>query len=52
MKQAGIPTKIIIMTGHPLTDDKETIMALGVEGWLDKPPSLEKLGQAIWYALL
>lgn len=51
LKQAGTTIKVIVMTGHPLTDEKETIMALGAVDWVNKPPSLEKLGLTIARAL-
>ncbi len=51
MHQKGITTKVIIMTGHPMGDEKKTIMALGVFDWLDKPPRLEKLAQVVARAL-
>ncbi len=51
MHQKGITTKVIIMTGHPMGNEKKTIMALGVFDWLDKPPRLEKLAQVVARAL-
>jgi CheY-like chemotaxis protein len=47
MKQAGITTEVIIISGHPMSDGKETIESLGASAWVDKPLSLEKLAQAI-----
>lgn len=51
MNEAGIFPKVIIISGHPMTDDMETIESLNVIAWLEKPISLEKLAQIVESAL-
>jgi signal transduction histidine kinase len=47
IRDEGNSTQVIIMTGHPLHEEKEEILALGVAGWLDKPPSLAEMAKVI-----
>ena len=51
MRQAGLTTKVIIITGHPMDEERQEIVALGAVGWLSKPPSLELLAQVIAEAI-
>jgi PAS domain S-box-containing protein len=51
IKKAGYSPKVVIMTGHPMDEEKEALVALGIAGWLDKPPGLAKLAQVVATAL-
>ena len=42
---------IILMSGHPLDEDTETLQDAGVKTWLSKPCTLEDLAQALSGAL-
>ena len=42
---------IILMSGHPLDEDTETLQDAGVKTWLSKPCTLEDLAQALAGAL-
>jgi len=51
MRRAGLKNKIVIVTGHPMDEEKQEIMALGAVGWLSKPPSLELLAKVVAEAI-
>jgi CheY-like chemotaxis protein len=42
---------LILLTGHPLGDELEQLQAVGLAGWLPKPPDLENLSQLLAQAL-
>ena len=40
--------KMLLLTGHPLREEEmESLQAQGLNGWLQKPPSLEKLARVV-----
>jgi hypothetical protein len=42
---------VILLTGHPTEKELEALQDTGLTAWLAKPPSLERLGQALADAL-
>jgi PAS domain S-box-containing protein len=48
----GNTTPIVVMTGHPLDNDIEALHALGINSWLNKPPTSEQLSKAIAESLI
>ena len=43
--------KVILMTGHPMQTELETLKLHGLVGWLSKPPDISDLAQMIATAL-
>jgi PAS domain S-box-containing protein len=43
--------KVLMLTGHPLTEEAETSVPVNVVGWIHKPPSIEQLAEAVSRAL-
>ncbi len=52
MRRAGLTNKVVIITGHPMDEERQEIVALGAVGWLSKPPSLERLAKVVAEAIL
>jgi FixJ family two-component response regulator len=42
---------VVILTGYPLGEETEELVALGVIDWLQKPVNYKKLAQAVSQAL-
>ncbi len=51
LRMQGFAQPIILMSGHPLDEDTETLQDAGVKTWLSKPCTLEDLAQALAGAL-
>ena len=51
MREHNYAIPVILLTGHPLGQERENLQSLGLAGWLKKPPNLEQLSQAIARAL-
>ncbi len=51
LKQQNLPLPIILLTGHPQSKEMENLQALGLAGWLPKPPDLANLSHLIAKAL-
>ncbi len=51
LRQRGIQTPLILMSGHPLGEDLTALEQLGMAAWLSKPPSRFQVAQAIANAL-
>lgn len=47
MRDSGIGTPVVIMSGHPLENDISNLQTLGVAGWLVKPATLEQLADTL-----
>lgn len=47
MRQRGLNTPVIIVTGHPLRDELEGLRKLGLTAWLHKPPSTAQLAHTL-----
>jgi CheY-like chemotaxis protein len=41
----------VILSGHPLDDELASLQALGLAGWLLKPPDPEQLARLLAQAL-
>ncbi len=39
--------RIVVMTGHPLTEDQEALRQAGVVAWIQKPPELRYLAETL-----
>ena len=51
IRQRGLTLPVVLLTGHPLTNDLPELQTQGLTGWLLKPPDLEKLAQLLSRAL-
>ncbi|MCX6030967.1 MAG: response regulator, partial [Chloroflexi bacterium] len=51
VKQRGMTTPMVILSGHPLDDELASLQALGLAGWLLKPPEVEQLARLLAQAL-
>ncbi len=47
LRQKGLMVKVVLMTGHPLEEEMESLRTQGLSDWLPKPPSLEQLAQVL-----
>ncbi|MBM4461092.1 MAG: response regulator [Chloroflexi bacterium] len=51
VKDRGLTTPVVILSGHPLDDELARLQALGLAGWLLKPPAMEELAALLAQAL-
>ncbi len=51
VKQRGVTAPMVILSGHPLDDELASLQALGLAGWLLKPPEVEQLARLLAQAL-
>ena len=51
MRARGVTTPVVILSGHPLDAQLETLKAYDLSGWLLKPPALSELAQLLATAL-
>ena len=48
LRERGWATPLILLTGHPLGErDFETLRAVGLSAWLNKPPEMGDLARAL-----
>jgi len=51
LRQRGLTMPVVMLTGHPLERELESLRAQGMSDWLPKPPSLEQLAKVVARAL-
>lgn len=51
LREQGLTTPVILLTGHPLNTEQETLAAAGAAAWLLKPVSLVRLSEVVAGAL-
>jgi PAS domain S-box-containing protein len=51
LRKEAVPVKFVLLTGHPLKEELETLRAQGLAGWLSKPPNLDALADMVARAL-
>ena len=51
LRQRGLAVPVVMLTGHPLEEEMESLRAQGMSDWLPKPPSLERLAEVVAQAL-
>jgi PAS domain S-box-containing protein len=51
MRKRRLTTPVVLLTGHPLSEDMENLREFGLAGWLPKPPNLVNLGHMITQVL-
>ena len=51
LRQKGVRTPVILMSGHPFDEDRTGLEGAGVVAWLDKPPSTWLLANTVAQAL-
>jgi CheY-like chemotaxis protein len=51
LKERGLGMKVVLLTGHPMGKELESLEAQGLSGWLLKPPDIDGLARAIAQAL-
>ncbi len=52
IQDRGLNIPFVMITGHAIGNDIEKLWALGLQGWLTKPPDLQKLAQVLQQALI
>jgi PAS domain S-box-containing protein len=51
LREKDWQTPVVLLTGHPMDNKLDGLEAQGLSAWLPKPPSLERLAQAVAKAL-
>jgi PAS domain S-box-containing protein len=47
LRRLGVPAPVILMSGHPMQEERADLQDLRITAWLDKPPSPWLLAQAL-----
>lgn len=47
LREQNLTIPMVLLTGHPLSKELENLKALGLDGWLPKPPNLVTLGHLL-----
>jgi len=47
MRQRGLTTPVLMLSGHPVVGELENLRAQGLAGWMLKPPSLAPLARLL-----
>ena len=47
MHEQQLKIPVVFLTGHPMGTEMDSLRALGMAGWLPKPPNLEMLGHLL-----
>ena len=47
LRERGLAVKMVMLSGHPLEKELESLHEQGVIDWLPKPPSLEQLSETV-----
>ena len=50
-KRRHLDVKVVMLTGHPLSESTMASAPEGIVGWIQKPPGLDQLAEAIDRAL-
>ena len=51
LREKGWQMPMILLTGHPMDKELDQLRAQGLSAWLTKPPSIDRLAQAVADAL-
>ena len=51
LKARGLPVRMVMLTGHPLGKEMESLRTQGMIDWLPKPPNIEQLAEVVARAL-
>ncbi len=51
MRERGLTLPLVVLSGHPLTNEMEAMQAQGLAGWLLKPPDMQELTTLLARAL-
>jgi CheY-like chemotaxis protein len=51
LRQRGLTLPVVMISGHPMENELESLQAQGLAGWLLKPPRIEQLAQLLAQAL-
>ena len=51
MRARGLPTPVVILSGHPLESELDALKQHGLAGWLLKPPNIQDLAQVLAQAI-
>jgi len=51
MRQRRLKIPVILLTGHPFSNELESLKELGLAAWLSKPPELGSLSQLLFQVL-
>ncbi|MBN1876210.1 MAG: response regulator [Anaerolineae bacterium] len=47
MQQRGLMIPVVMLSGHPMEDELQSLQAQGLAGWLFKPPDMAQLSQLL-----
>lgn len=47
MRQRGLTMPVVILSGHPMESELEELQAMGLAGWMLKPPSVQPLAELL-----
>ena len=47
MRQRGLELPVVILTGHPMENELQSLQAQGLAGWMPKPPEMESLSRLL-----
>lgn len=47
MRQRGLTLPVVILSGHPMESELEELQAMGLAGWMLKPPSVRPLAELL-----
>ena len=51
MRQGGLTLPVVMLSGHPMENELESLQSQGLAGWMLKPPDPEQLAQLLARAL-
>ncbi|MBN1179901.1 MAG: response regulator [Anaerolineae bacterium] len=47
MRQRGLSMPVVVLSGHPIENDFESLRAQGLSAWMLKPPSIEHMSRLL-----
>ena len=51
LRQRGLTLPVVMLSGHPMEKELNSLQAQGLAGWMLKPPNIEQLAQTLAQAL-
>lgn len=47
MRRRGLSLPVVMLTGHPMENELQSLQAQGLAGWMLKPPEMEQLSRLL-----